>query len=307
MNKRPRAFGLYDPNFEHDACGMGAVADLTGVPKHETVSGRFTCSTASSTAAPAAPRSTRATARASSPRSPTSSSARCVDFDLPPAGEYAVGHALPAARGRSAPRGARAAGGAVVGREGQELLGWRDVPVDSSVPGLSAAEVQPAFKQVFVGKNIAGDQDAFERKIYVIRRVIEKGGGPDFSIPSFCSRTIVYKGMLTSPQLPQFFPDLRDERFKTALALVHSRFSTNTFPSWELAHPYRMIGHNGEINTVRGNINWMRARESKLASDLFGDDIEKISPAIRAGGSDSATFDNVLELLVWPAARCRTR
>ena len=117
-------------------------------------------------------------------------------------------------------------------------------------------------------------------------------------IPSFSARTIVYKGMLTAPQVPGYFSDLQDERLKSALALVHSRFSTNTFPSWELAHPYRMIAHNGEINTLRGNVNWMRARESQLASELFGDDLEKVLPVVRAGGSDSATFDNVLELLV---------
>ena len=143
------------------------------------------------------------------------------------------------------------------------------------------------------------DQDAFERKLYVIRRVAELAAGPDLVVPSFSSRTIVYKGMLTAPQLLGYYPDLQDERTKTALALVHSRFSTNTFPSWELAHPYRYIAHNGEINTLRGNVNWMRARESQLASELFGEeDLAKLLPIVRPGGSDSATFDNVLELLV---------
>ena len=146
--------------------------------------------------------------------------------------------------------------------------------------------------------DLAADQDAFERKLYVIRRVAELAAGPDLVIPSFSSRTIVYKGMLTAPQLLGYYPDLQDERTKAALALVHSRFSTNTFPSWELAHPYRMIAHNGEINTLRGNVNWMRARESQLRSELFGDDLEKVLPVVRPGGSDSATFDNVLELLV---------
>ena len=145
---------------------------------------------------------------------------------------------------------------------------------------------------------LAADQDAFERKLYVIRRVAELAAGPDLVIPSFSARTIVYKGMLTAPQLLGYYPDLQDERTKSALALVHSRFSTNTFPSWELAHPYRMIAHNGEINTLRGNVNWMRARESQLASELFGDDLPKVLPIVRPGGSDSATFDNVLELLV---------
>ena len=132
----------------------------------------------------------------------------------------------------------------------------------------------------------------------MIRRVAELAAGPDLVIPSFSARTVVYKGMLTAPQLTAYYPDLRDERTASALALVHSRYSTNTFPSWELAHPYRMIAHNGEINTLRGNVNWMRARESQLASELFGDDLAKILPVVRPGGSDSATFDNVLELLV---------
>ncbi|HET8672749.1 MAG TPA: glutamate synthase central domain-containing protein, partial [Thermoleophilaceae bacterium] len=172
-------------------------------------------------------------------------------------------------------------------------------PVDSSVPGPSAAAVEPVIRQVFVGEPASDhDQDAFERKVYVVRRVIEKSAGAGIAIPSFSSRTLVYKGMLTSPQLPLYFTDLRDERMATALALVHSRFSTNTFPSWELAHPYRYIAHNGEINTLRGNVNWMSARVSQLRSELFGDDLEKVTPVVVPFGSDSAIFDNVLELLV---------
>ena len=156
------------------------------------------------------------------------------------------------------------------------------------------------MKQLVVAASpeLATDQDAFERKLYVIRRVAELAAGPDLVIPSFSSRTIVYKGMLMSPQLAGCYADLRDPETTSALALVHSRFSTNTFPSWELAHPYRMIAHNGEINTLRGNVNWMRARESQLASELFGDDLAKVLPVVRPGGSDTANFDNVLELLV---------
>ena len=158
--------------------------------------------------------------------------------------------------------------------------------------------MSPRSGRCWSGRRPTLDQDAFERKLYVTRRIIEKAAGEDLAIPSFSSRTLVYKGMLTSPQLTRYFPDLRDERIASALALVHSRFSTNTFPSWELAHPYRLIAHNGEINTLRGNVNWMRARESQLHSDLFGDDLRKLMPVVRPGGSDSATFDNVLELLV---------
>ena len=149
------------------------------------------------------------------------------------------------------------------------------MPVDKDYVGITANLYAPYVKQLVVAASdeLAADQDAFERKLYVIRRVAEIAAGPELVIPSFSSRTIVYKGMLTSPQLLGYYPDLQDPRTKSALALVHSRFSTNTFPSWELAHPYRMIAHNGEINTLRGNINWMRARESQLASELFGDDL----------------------------------
>ena len=174
------------------------------------------------------------------------------------------------------------------------------MPVDKDYVGITANLYAPYIKHLVVAASdeLATDQDAFERKLYVIRRVAEIAAGPELVIPSFSSRTIVYKGMLTSPQVLGYFPDLADPRTKSALALVHSRFSTNTFPSWELAHPYRMIAHNGEINTLRGNVNWMRARESQLASELFGDDLQKVLPVVRPGGSDSATFDNVLELLV---------
>ena len=178
------------------------------------------------------------------------------------------------------------------------MLGWRDVPVSGGHAGATAQVFAPAIRQLFVGAADGLDQDAFERKLYVIRRVAEHAAGPELVIPSFSSRTLVFKGMLTPPQLRRYFPDLRDERVESALALVHSRFSTNTFPSWGLAHPYRMLAHNGEINTLRGNVNWMRARESQLASELFGDDLDKVLPVVRPGGSDSATFDNVLELLV---------
>ena len=183
--------------------------------------------------------------------------------------------------------------------EGQRAIWWRDVPIDERHVGETARLSAPVIRQVLIeaAEEIA-DQEAFERKLYVIRRMIERAAGRELALPSFSSRTMVYKGMLTAPQLPRYFTDLRDPRLASRLALVHSRFSTNTFPSWELAHPYRMIAHNGEVNTLRGNINWMRARESQLASELFGDDLEKVIPVVREGGSDSAVFDNVLELLV---------
>jgi glutamate synthase domain-containing protein 2/glutamate synthase domain-containing protein 1/glutamate synthase domain-containing protein 3 len=186
-----------------------------------------------------------------------------------------------------------------VEEEGQHVLGWRDVPIDESACGTAARRTAPHIAQLFVGAGDAiSDRDALERKLYVIRRVVEHQQLDDLAIASFSSRTMVLKGMLTAPQLSRYFHDLRDPRFASRLALVHSRFSTNTFPSWELAHPYRMLAHNGEINTLRGNRNWMRAREQGLASQLFGADMDKVRPLLRDDISDSASLDGLLELLV---------
>ncbi len=222
-----------------------------------------------------------------------------VEEPLPPAGAYGVAVCfMPHDPGRR--RALEQLLVDSVEAEGQRVVCWRNVHVDTAHVGRVAGEARPYTEHLVVAASpeLAGDQDAFERKLYVIRRLAELAAGPELVIPSFSSRTIVYKGMLTARQLPGYYPELRDERVQSALALVHSRFSTNTFPSWELAHPYRMIAHNGEINTLRGNVNWMRARESQLASALFGDDLAKVLPVVRPGGSDSATFDNVLELLV---------
>jgi glutamate synthase domain-containing protein 2/glutamate synthase domain-containing protein 1/glutamate synthase domain-containing protein 3 len=226
-----------------------------------------------------------------------------VGFELPPLGSYGVLMCfLPTdrqARGRI-----EEILFATVAQAGQRPLGWRDVPVRPEHTGATAAACRPVIRQLFVGAADGLEQDAFERKLYVIRRVAERAvaaspdAGAGFYVTSSSSRTLNYKGMLISYQLGAFYPDLRDERCRSALALVHSRFSTNTFPSWELAHPYRVICHNGEINTVMGNVNWMRARESQLASELFGEDLPKILPVVTPGNSDSATFDNVLELLM---------
>ena len=185
--------------------------------------------------------------------------------------------------------------------EGLRVLGWRDVPHDDSMIGASAARVEPAFRQLFLaGDGLEGME--LERRVYLARKRMEHELGPltDHSgvyFPSLSARTFVYKGMLTTPQLPEFFPDLIDERVESALTLVHSRFSTNTFPSWPLAHPFRYVAHNGEINTVQGNRNWMRAREALLSSELLPGDLERIFPICTPGASDSATFDEALELL----------
>src|SRR4051812_5706833 len=299
--QRPEAAGLYDPNFEHDNCGVGAVACLTGNASHSTVQRALDVLDALEHRGASGAEIDTGDGAGILLQQPHDLLKDLTDFDLPHPGQYAAGMVF-------LPRepGTRQAVEALIERtieeHGQTLLGWRDVPVNHDVPGASAAAVEPAIRQVFIQAGTEAtqqDQDAFERKLYVIRRAIEKQRGKDLAIPSFSSRTIVYKGMLTSPQLREYYPDLSDPRCTSQLALVHSRFSTNTFPSWQLAHPYRYIAHNGEINTLRGNINWMRARESRLLSEAFpGTDLETVIPVVDEQGSDSAIFDNVLELLV---------
>ncbi len=294
----PGATGLYDPNNEHDACGIALVAKLWGEASHAVVE----------KALDALGNLEHRGAEGADPNTgdgagiliqiPDAFIRAVAGVGLPPPGRYGVGVCyLPTDPERRAELEQLVE--ETVTSEGQQVIRWRDVPVDERYVGDTARLSAPVIRQVLVGASddITG-QDAFERKLYVIRRVIESEGGREIALPSFSSRALVYKGMLTAPQLPRYFTDLRDPRVATRLALVHSRFSTNTFPSWELAHPFRMIAHNGEVNTLRGNVNWMRARESQLASELFGDDLHKVIPVVRDGGSDSATFDNVLELLV---------
>ncbi len=296
----PKAVGLYDPRFEHDACGVGMVARLDNEPTHEVVSRAIT----------ALENLEHRGANGADPKTgdgagilmqmPHELFAEAAGLELPPPGQYGVLMCfLPTEEGSR--RGIEELLERTVKAEGQRLLGWREVPIDESETGEVAAACRPIIRQLFVGAGEVEtlDQDAFERKLYVIRRVCELSPeGEGLYVTSSSSRTINYKGMLISFQLAAFYEDLRDERTKSALALVHSRFSTNTFPSWELAHPYRVICHNGEINTVMGNVNWMRARESELSSELFGDDLKKVVPVVPPGNSDSATFDNVLELLM---------
>ncbi len=189
--------------------------------------------------------------------------------------------------------------------EGLSVLGWRDTPCNGAAIGRVARASQPYIQQIFLGRPDGMEEDAFERKLYVVRKRVEVEIAASeiedkeiFYIPSLSSRTIIYKGLLLAPQIANFYGELADPTVTSALCLVHQRFSTNTFPSWQLAHPYRYVAHNGEINTVRGNVNWMRARQSILASPLFGDDIKKLFPIISPGGSDSAAFDNAVELLL---------
>ena len=299
----PTAVGLYDPRFEHDACGVGMVARLDNRPTHEVVARSIEAlKNLEHRGASGADPSTGDGAGILM-QMPHELLRETAGFELPAPGRYGVlmcflstDDAVRAAAEEMLER--------IVQAEGQHVLGWREVPVRPEHAGRTAGACRPVVRQLFVGAAQSLDQDAFERKLYVIRRIAElaerpASAGPDgLYVTSSSSRTINYKGMLISHQLAGFYPDLEDERCKSALALVHSRFSTNTFPSWELAHPYRVICHNGEINTVMGNINWMRARESELSSALFGEDLRKILPVVRPGNSDSATFDNVLELLM---------
>jgi glutamate synthase domain-containing protein 2/glutamate synthase domain-containing protein 1/glutamate synthase domain-containing protein 3 len=301
MSRLPRPtepVGLYDPSYEHDACGVAMVARLDGVPTHETVQRAIAALENLEHRGAAGADPNTGDGAGILLQLPDAFMRAVLDEDLPPPGAYGVCVCfLPQDAERRAELEALLE--RTVAEEGQRVVAWRDVPVDKDYVGITANFFAPYVKHLVVAASgeLAGDRDAFERKLYVIRRVAEIAAGPDLVIPSFSSRTIVYKGMLTSPQLLGYYPDLQDDRTASALGLVHSRFSTNTFPSWELAHPYRMIAHNGEINTLRGNVNWMRARESQLASELFGEDLQKVLPVVRPGGSDSATFDNVLELL----------
>src|SRR4051794_4755143 len=297
--KPPQADGLYDPRSAPDACGVAMIARLDNEPRHDVVDKALTAlDNLEHRGAEGADTKTGDGAGILT-QLPDAFFRGVCDFELPPAGQYGVGFCFfPVDDTRRAKLEDMIE--RIVRTEYQEVLGWRDVPVDQDHVGDTANRSRPYFKQVFIGagEGFTDDQDAFERKLYVIRRIAELAAGPDFYASSFSSRTIVYKGMLISHQLRHFYPDLADERFASALALVHSRFSTNTFPSWERAHPYRVICHNGEINTLMGNVNWMRARESELSSELFGIDLQKVMPIVRPGGSDSATFDNVLELLM---------
>jgi glutamate synthase domain-containing protein 2/glutamate synthase domain-containing protein 1/glutamate synthase domain-containing protein 3 len=295
----PQSTGLYDPAYEHDACGVAFVAKLDAVPSHETVVRALTALANLEHRGASGADADTGDGAGILVQVPDALFRAELGDELPPPGGYGVGvFFLP--RDEVRRRELEQLVERVVADEGQRFLGWRDVPVDWSVPGTASSAVAPCIRQALVGASpaLSREQDAFERKLYVIRRLIERAAGPDLVVPSLSTRTVVYKGMLTAPQLERFYLDLHDVRFETAVALVHSRYSTNTFPSWELAHPYRLIAHNGEINTLQGNVNWMRARESQLASHLFGDDLRKVLPVIRPGGSDTATFDNVLELLV---------
>jgi len=304
-NKLPPKQGLYDPQFERDACGVGFIAQMKGKQSHEIVEQALTillnldhrggCGCEPNTGDGAG-------ILLQVPHKFLKRVAAAQGITLPEAGEYGVG-AISSSPDSGVRTKSQEIFTQVVTEEGLQVLGWRDVPTDNSSLGNIAKSSEPFALQVFIQKATGMDSGAFERKLFVIRKrshqLIRAAGLDSYWYPaSLSSRTIVYKGMLMPVQVGAYYPDLRDRDLESALALVHSRFSTNTFPSWERSHPYRYIAHNGEINTLRGNINWMHARQSLFESELFGEDIKKIQPAINIDGSDSLIFDNALELLV---------
>jgi glutamate synthase (NADPH/NADH) large chain len=287
----PEPQGLYQPAFEHDACGVSFVVDMHGRQSHAMIERGLTALCNLEHRGASGSEVNTGDGAGILVQMPDRFLRAVAGFDLPEVGSYAAGMAfLPT----DADEQAQAVRGVekLIEDEGITLLGWRDVPFDDSMIGASAKAVEPAFRQLFVAGFSGLD---LERRSFILRKRIEHETGVYF--PSLSCRTLIYKGMLTVPQLRDFFLDLQDERLESALALVHSRFSTNTFPSWPLAHPYRYIAHNGEINTVQGNQNWMRAREALLESDLLPGDLERIFPICTPGGSDTARFDEVLELL----------
>jgi glutamate synthase (ferredoxin) len=304
----PPKQGLYDPQFEHDACGLGFVVNMKGRKSHQMVSDalkilvnldhRGACGCEANTGDGAG-------ILIQIPHDFFMAEAVRLGFKLPAVGHYGVGQVfLP--KDLAERNAVKAALEKIISAEGQVLLGWRDVPVNNASLGKGALSAEPFMAQVFVGRGAAiKDEAAFERKLYVIRKVAEQtirygdkiAGGKWFYVSSLSARTLIYKGMLMSEQVEKYYDDLRNPAVVTAMALVHSRFSTNTFPSWDRAHPNRYIAHNGEINTLRGNVNWMKARQALFTSKIFGDDLKKILPVINTDGSDSAQFDNCVELL----------
>src|SRR5262245_31266288 len=308
----PVAQGLYDPRYEHDACGVGFVADLKNRKKHDIIRkaiqvlinlehrGACGCEANTGDGAGIIVQTPDAFLRQECER---------LNIKLPAPGSYGVGTVfLPPDAGDR--KHCEELFEYIVRKQGQDVLGWRTVPTNNSIIGPTAKSGEPVMKQVFIGRKdrdvrVLGNDDlAFERRLYVIRRCVEnavkKSGLKQqgmFYIPSLSCKTLIYKGMLNAVQLDPYFPDLSNPAMQSALALVHSRFSTNTFPTWARAHPYRYICHNGEINTLRGNVNWMKARETLMRSELFGMELARIMPVIDESGSDSAMFDNALELL----------
>ncbi|NBD23621.1 glutamate synthase large subunit [Paenibacillus glycinis] len=303
----PPKQGLYDPQYEKDACGMGFVANIKGLKSHAIIQQALTVlENMEHRGGQGSEPNTGdgAGILLQIPHAFFSRELKELGIELPASGEYAVGM-LFLSQDESVRSKHERELEAIIREEGQTLIGWRTVPTDDGKLGQSAIAAKPFVRQVFIGRDASlQDELAFERKIYVIRKRAELAirysgteGADSFYFSSFSSKKIVYKGMLTTEQVRSFYAELNDEAMETAIALVHSRFSTNTFPSWERAHPYRYLIHNGEINTLRGNVNWMHARQTLFASELFGESLDKIKPIINPDGSDTAMFDNTLEFL----------
>ncbi|WP_345365141.1 glutamate synthase large subunit [Actinoallomurus liliacearum] len=291
---RPERQGLYDPAGEHDACGVGMVADLNGRKSHDIIVKALTVLRNLDHRGAKGAEPDDGDGAGILTQLPDALFREVLGFELPEPGAYAAGIAfLPMDEAK------RAEAVAVIERiadeEGLTVLGWRELPYDPEFTGPTARAVMPHFAQLFLSARNGARELELDRIVFCARERMEQDTGVYF--PSLSSRTIVYKGMLTTPQLEPFFPDLSDRRYTSGIALVHSRFSTNTFPAWELAHPYRFIAHNGEINTVKGNRNWMRAREALLKSDLLPGELSRIFPVIDMEASDTASFDECLELL----------
>ncbi|MEL6751062.1 MAG: glutamate synthase large subunit, partial [Pseudomonadota bacterium] len=305
ITPRNAAGGLYHPSNEHDACGLGFVANIKGAKSHKIVQDGIRILENLEHRGATGADELMGDGAGMLVQIPHDFFKEVVDFDLPAEGHYGIGFMFLPQDG-SVRDQAKAIIEKAADAEGLPLIGWREVPVDNSSlsqdPEIQASE--PSSWQAFfaLGDHEAGDE--YERALYVLRRVLsnavidELGRREDIYPVSLSSRTVVYKGMLLADQLGKYYADLSDERFVSAVALVHQRFSTNTFPSWKLAHPYRMVAHNGEINTLRGNVNWMAARQATLSSPAFGEDIQKLWPISYADQSDTACFDNALELLV---------
>jgi glutamate synthase (NADPH/NADH) large chain len=302
----PAAQGMYDPRYEHDACGIGFVASIKGHRSHDIIqkgiqvlinlTHRGACGCDPETGDGAG-------VLIQIPHKFFVRECATLGFTLPAEGEYGVGMTfLPVEKHQRLQ--CEGILERIAREEGLSVLGWRDTPIDGDAIGRVARASQPYIQQIFIGRPHGMSEDALERKLYVVRKRAEREVASSdiedkdfFYIPSLSARTIVYKGLLLAPQIANFYGELSDPDVMSALCLVHQRFSTNTFPTWQLAHPFRYIAHNGEINTLRGNVNWMHARQSVLRSPLFGEDIKKLFPIIQPGGSDSANFDNALELL----------
>jgi len=299
----PRKQGLYDPQNEHDACGIGFVVNIDGTRSHQIIRQALTILVNLSHRGGSGSENNTGDGAGiliQIPHRLFESESKKSGITLPKQGGYGIGMVFLSTDAENRSEMIKIIDH-IVAEEGQTVLGWRDVPTNPVSLGKTALACMPYIKQIIIGKNPAIENKlAFERKLYIIRKRIEKAAAHkklSFYAASFSSGTIVYKGMLTAEQVDEFYTDLTSEYVDSAMALVHSRYSTNTFPSWERAHPNRYIIHNGEINTLRGNVNWMAAREVSLESEVFGEDLKKIYPVINPDGSDSAMFDNCLEFL----------